>query len=124
MTDITTREDIDLLIKEFYSKIMTDREIGHFFTQVVQLNLETHLPKIADFWETTLFHKAVYKGNPITPHLDMHEKSPMTKTHFDQWVKVFCETVEEYFSGPKAEMAKQRAQSVATVMLAKILTTS
>lgn len=121
MTDITTREDIDLLIHEFYGKIMKDATIGHFFTQVVQLNLETHIPKIADFWETTLFHRAVYKGNPITPHLDMHEKSPITADHFDRWVEVFCETVDQYFLGSKAEMAKQRAQSVASVMLSKIL---
>ncbi|MEP2027001.1 MAG: group III truncated hemoglobin [Reichenbachiella sp.] len=120
MTDIQSRADIDQLIHAFYSKIMSDSEIGYFFTEVVQLDLDHHLPKIADFWETTLFHKANYKGNPITPHVAMHEKSPMTKVHFDRWVKVFCETIDEIFEGSKAEMAKQRAHSIATVMFIKI----
>lgn len=99
---------------------MVDPVIGHFFTEVVALDLDHHIPKIADFWETTLFHQAKYTGNPITPHLAMHEKSPITKAHFDRWVEVFCQTADALYSGQKAEMAKQRAQSVATVMLIKI----
>ncbi len=122
MTDIENRSDIDKLIHEFYAKIMVDEQIGYFFTEVVKLDLDHHLPKIADFWETTLFHQAKYKGNPITPHVAMHKKSPMTKAHFDRWVEVFCQTIDELFSGTKAELAKQRAHSVATVMLIKINT--
>lgn len=120
MNDITNRADIDLLIHTFYDTIMDDEEIGYFFTEVVSLDLKHHLPKIADFWETTLFHTAKYKGNPLIPHLAMHQKSTMTKAHFDRWVKVFCETVDELFTGSMAETAKQRAQSIATVMLIKI----
>lgn len=120
MTDIQNRADIDHLIHTFYEKIMEDEEIGYFFTEVVKLDLDHHLPKIADFWETTLFHQAKYKGNPITPHVTMHEKSPMTRAHFDRWVKVFCDTIDDLFAGAKAEMAKQRAHSIATVMLIKI----
>lgn len=120
MKDIANRGDIDLLIHTFYEKIMVDEEIGYFFTEVVQLDLDHHLPKIADFWETTLFHTAKYKGNPLSPHVAMHQKSAMTQAHFDRWVKVFCKTIDELFSGSKAELAKQRAQSIATVMLIKI----
>lgn len=120
MADIQTRHDIDHLITTFYQKVTTDDLIGHFFTQVVQLDWAHHIPKIGDFWETTLFHEARYKGNPMTPHVAMHEKSPMTQTHFDRWVDVFCQTVDELFEGEKAELAKQRAQSIATVMLIKI----
>lgn len=120
MTDIQSRADIDQLILQFYKKIMKDSVIGYFFTDVVKLDLDHHIPKIADFWETTLFHRAKYKGNPITPHVVMHEKSPMTQAHFDQWVAVFCQTVDDMFAGEKAELAKQRARSVATVMLIKI----
>lgn len=123
-SDIQTRADIDRLIHDFYQKIIKDEEIGYFFTEVVQLDLTHHLPKIADFWETTLFHQAKYKGNPIVPHLAMNQKSPMTKAHFDRWVTVFCETVDDLYAGTMAEMAKQRAQSIATVMQIKIKTSS
>lgn len=124
MKDIQNRADIDQLIHTFYERIMADSEIGYFFTEVVQLDLNHHLPKIADFWETALFHQAIYKGNPIPPHVAMHEKSPMTKAHFDRWVEVFCRTIDELYAGTIAEMAKQRAHSIATVMLIKIKTSS
>ena len=120
MTDISNRADIDKLIEAFYAKIMKDSEIGHFFTEVVQLDLSHHLPKIADFWETAIFNTAKYKGNPLIPHINLNAKSPMTKVHFDQWVKVFCETIDNFFQGNRAELAKQRAHSIATVMLIKI----
>lgn len=120
MADIQTRNDIDQLITLFYQKITADPLIGHFFTEVVQLDWEHHIPKIGDFWETTLFHEVKYKGNPIAPHVAMHTKSPMTQAHFDRWVDVFCQTISALFEGEKAELAKQRAQSIATVMLIKI----
>lgn len=120
MNDIVSRADIDVLIHSFYEKAMTDELIGHFFTEVVSLDLKAHLPHIADFWETTLLHNPTYKGNPIPPHQAMHKKSPLKKEHFDRWVSLFSETVQELFQGPKATMAVQRAQSIATVMQIKI----
>lgn len=124
MNDIKERKDIELLIAEFYQKAMADELIGHFFNEVVELNLETHLPKICDFWETTLLQNHVYKGNPIVPHLDLHRKSPMKKEHFDKWVDLFVETINQHFDGPTAELARQRAMSIATVMQVKIHQTS
>ncbi len=120
MRDIENRQDIDHLIKEFYRKLMVDDQIGYFFTDVVELDLETHIPKIADFWETTLFHTAGYKGNPMQVHVQLHDKSPLYKEHFDRWVQVFCDTVDELHQGMTAEQAKQRALSIATMMQIKI----
>ena len=73
-----------------------------------------------DFWETTLFHKAIYKGNPMKVHLDLNIKIPLNKRHFDQWLWMFNETVDELFYGEKADLAKTRALSIATVMQIKI----
>ena len=52
--DIENRQDIELLLNRFYEKVFKDDLIGRFFTEVVPLNLETHLPIIADFWESVL----------------------------------------------------------------------
>ena len=38
---------------------------------------------------------------------------PVGKAHFDRWLELFLETVDENFSGPKAEEAKGRALSIA-----------
>ena len=38
---------------------------------------------------------------------------PVEKAHFDRWLELFLGTVNENFSGPKAEEAKGRGLSTA-----------
>lgn len=120
MKNIENRDDIKLLVDSFYKKVLQDPTIGHFFTEVIKIDFEKHMPKLYDFWETTLFHTAGYKGNPMKVHKDLNEKSPLQKEHFDAWISMFKETVDELFEGQMAELAKQRAQSIAMVMQLKI----
>ena len=82
--------------------------------------MKNHMPKMYDFWETTLFHKAVYKGNPMQIHTEVNKKFSMKKEHFHRWLELFNTTVDELFSGENAELAKTRALSIATVMQIKI----
>lgn len=118
--DIQTRTDIELLLNEFYKKVTADVTIGHFFTKVVQLNWEVHLPIIYDFWESVLFGTGSYKGNPILKHIDLDQKEHLTTVHFDQWLHLWRTTIDEHFEGMKAEEAKQRAEIMAKLMLFKI----
>ena len=119
MEDIKSREDIEFLIQTFYSKALKDKTIGHFFNEVVSLDLESHLPKMYDFWEMVLFDSSEYKGNPMKVHQDLNTKSAMNKTHFDVWISLFNETVVANFSGVKANHAKTRALSMATMIQIK-----
>jgi len=119
--DIKDRKDIELLINSFYDKVKQDTIIGFFFTDVVQVNWEKHLPVMYDFWENIVFQTGSYNGNPMDKHLELNKKSLITMEHFQRWILLFNETVEELFSGAKAEFIKQRALSIATVMQIKIL---
>ncbi|MBV9988813.1 MAG: group III truncated hemoglobin [Chitinophagaceae bacterium] len=117
--DIESRADIETLLQQFYGKALTDPVIGYFFTEVVPLNITTHIPVIADFWETILFGKAAYKGDAMKVHRQIHQLSAFRDEHFKRWVELFQGTVNELFAGPKAELAKQRAESIATLMRIK-----
>lgn len=119
--DIENREDIEKLMRVFYAKAIPDEIIGHYFTEVIQMDLEQHLPVIIDFWETVLFGVARYKSNAIAVHQQLHTKSAFTDQHFERWVTLFQSTVNELFSGDKAELTKQRALSIATVMKIKTI---
>ncbi|MDB5231319.1 MAG: group hemoglobin [Chitinophagaceae bacterium] len=119
--DITSREDIENLLKHFYDKAFNDELIGFFFTEVAHLDLETHLPIIANFWENIIFANGKYKGNAIQPHHALHQLSPFKDEHFDRWVSLFNQTIDELFEGTNAELAKQRALSIATIMKIKII---
>ena len=120
MRDIETREDIDELMADFYEKAMTDEVIGYIFTDVAKIDLEHHLPVIADFWEMLLFgtlnFPAKYGRSPMQVHHALHEKENLKAEHFGRWVKLFCGTVDEKFAGATATMAKVRAVSIAETM--------
>jgi hemoglobin len=118
--DIETREDLERMLSSFYTKVFSDEVISHFFTQVVPLNLEHHLPVITDFWESVLFGKRGYRKNVMEVHQNINEKSAIGKKHLDRWVQLFTQTVNDFFEGEKAELAKQRAISVATLMDIKL----
>ncbi|MDP3394165.1 group III truncated hemoglobin [Sediminibacterium sp.] len=118
--DITNRADIELLINSFYEKVKKDPLIAFFFTEIVPVNWAAHLPVMYGFWENILFYSGTYEGNPMAKHKDIHQKCPMKMEHFQRWTSLFTETVEELFEGEKAELAKQRAMSIATVMQIKM----
>ncbi|MEP6583812.1 MAG: group III truncated hemoglobin [Ginsengibacter sp.] len=118
--DIASRKDIDLLMNVFYGKLLEDGSINYIFTEVMKIHIETHLPVIADFWESILLNKNIYHNNPMKIHMDIQNKTPLQKHHFDTWLGYFNSTVDELFDGTVAQVAKERALSIATVMQIKI----
>ena len=118
--DIAGRKDLENFLVEFYRKAFTDPSIGHFFTAVVPLDLEVHIPVIADFWESVIFHTQGYRKNVMAVHQHIHELSSIRKEHLDRWVELFTETLDEFFHGEKTELMKQRARSIATLMDIKL----
>lgn len=52
-----------------------------------------------------------YRGNPFQKHMPL----PLEVSHFNRWLMLFNETIEENFKGEKAEEAKARAQNIAAV---------
>ena len=119
--DIENIEDIKLLINSFYDKVKADKTIGYIFNDIAKVDWENHLPVMYNFWENVIFFTGSYNGNPMTTHVRMHNVVHFTTDHFERWIKLFTSTVDELFEGEKAELAKQRAISIATVMQLKIL---
>lgn len=115
--DIETKEDIRELVDAFYDKARNDAIIGPVFSKV---DWEHHLPVMYAFWENIIFQTGGYSGNPMTTHMRLHQLHTLTRTHFDQWIRLFTQTVNEHFTGRNAEMARQRAMSIATLMQARM----
>lgn len=112
--DITTPADVRQLIDQFYYKVRADDVLGYIFNEVAQVDWPHHLPVMYAFWEFLLLDTAdAYRGNPIQKHMDLHRRHPLKVEHFDRWVTLFHSTVDELFSGPKAEDAKFRAFAIA-----------
>ena len=118
--DLKDRGDIEALLHSFYQKATSDPLIGHFFTEVIHLDIEKHIPVIADFWEAILFDTRTYKKNVMEVHQHIHSLSAIKKEHLTRWAELFHKTVDGSFEGPKATLIKQRAQSIATLMDIKL----
>lgn len=119
--DIETRTDIELLVNSFYNKVIADSRLGYVFLQVGEVNWSNHLPVMYDFWENMILFTGTYEGNPMNLHKHLSQLSPLNQTHFDQWNKLFTETVGELFEGKKAVIAKQRTISISNIISQKVL---
>jgi len=118
--DIGSRSDLLLLMQEFYKKLLADNSIDYLFTDIANVNLDHHFPVLVDFWDSILFQSGTYQKNAMQPHMALHQKSPLSKHHFETWLRYFKETVDELFEGNNAFIIKERATSIATVMQIKI----
>ncbi|HEX5003633.1 MAG TPA: group III truncated hemoglobin [Bacteroidia bacterium] len=114
--DIANRTDIELLVNAFYKKAIPDAVIGHFFTGVLTINWEVHIPVIVDFWENILLGTGSYKGNPMDKHFALNKLSPLEPVHFTRWLMLWKETVNELYAGPVADNAISRAITIAGLM--------
>ena len=118
--DIENRNDIELLMKKFYSRLLADPSINYLFLDVAKIDLPHHMPILVDFWDMVLFHADTYRKNAIEPHLKIHRQSPILKHHFETWLSHFSDSIDELFEGDKAREAKEKALSIATIMQIKI----
>src|SRR5687767_907384 len=119
VNDIATRGDIDRLMHVFYARVLVDDVIGYIFTDVAKLDLEHHIPIIGDFWESLLFGTSAYSKHgrhPLLVHKELHKKVALTDAHFERWLEMFTETIDEMFAGERAEFLKMRAHAIAARM--------
>ena len=109
MKDITSKEDIVLLVNAFYDRVLADDVLGPFFKHV---DFEKHKPKMIHFWSFVLLDEPGYTTNITEVHQHLHANMQA----YMHWNDLFSETVNAHFSGPNAESAKLRAHTLAWTM--------
>ena len=100
--DITSNDDIIILINVFYERLLQIEGMPAVFAD---LNFEAHKPRIVHFWAFVLLDEPGYTTNVFDKHFHLPIKLHM----FQQWLQVFTNTVNDLFVGEKADMAIQRA---------------
>ena len=114
--DIEDREDIILLVNTFYQRVREDKFLGPVFEERIQDNWDQHLSTMYDFWVTLLFGKEAYRGNPFAKHIGL----PVSGTHFQRWLQLFNNTLNDLFEGERKELASKKAGNIAQVFLARM----
>ena len=114
--DISDIEDIKLMVNAFYDQIRENEVLGPIFNGIIQDRWSQHLEKMYTFWQTILLEEHTYFGSPFPPHA----KLPVDASHFEQWLQLFNQNMENLFEGTKAEEAKWRAAKMAQMFQIKI----
>ncbi|WP_283635551.1 group III truncated hemoglobin [Aquaticitalea lipolytica] len=119
--DIQNREDVFLLVSEFYKKVRIDSVLGPFFNTVIS-DWDEHIQRLTTFWESSLFLKTRYTGNPLQAHIkvDKDNNNSITELHFGLWLNLWYQTIDELFEGDYAENAKRRARKMGTFLYLNI----
>lgn len=84
------------------------------------MDWQVHIPIMYDFWESTLFQLAKYKGNPMKIHLAFNDIKPITEVHFDTWISIWENTIRNMYAGDRAEEAIKKAIEIGQLMNYKI----
>ncbi|MFM7666995.1 MAG: dephospho-CoA kinase, partial [Bacteroidota bacterium] len=111
--ELESRADISFLVQTFYMRVLNDEMLSPFFKK---LDFDRHLPKMIDFWCFVLLGESGYSTNVIEKHLHM----PLKEEHFEQWLNLFHQTLNQYFEGENVETAKQRAFTIAWTTKSKM----
>ena len=113
MKQLETPSDIHQLVSTFYDKVLQDEQLAPFFQK---LDFSAHLPQMEKFWRFALLSEEGYTTNVTEKHLKM----PLQKQHFDRWLALFNETIDELFEGELAQQAKQRAAVIGWTINSKM----
>lgn len=118
---LKSREEIALLVGRFYEKVRRHAVLGPIFNGIIT-DWDAHLKMLTDFWESQLFLKRTYLGNPVAVHqeVDAKMKHTITPEHFGLWMNLWFETLDEGFEGETAWIAKNRAQKMSTMLYMKM----
>ena len=120
MRDIENKDDLHVLVTNFYQKLLSDASISYIFTDVVKIHLEEHLPILVTFWSQAILGTGGYTNNLTQIHLDINDKEYLSPELFKTWLNHFFNAVEENFKGSNSDKIKTQALNIATVMQIKI----
>jgi hemoglobin len=121
-SDIKNRDDLYIIVKEFYKNLLLNNNMKKIFEKFNDQNkLEQHLRTLVDFWDNILFYSNTYQKNAMQPHIALHHKEPFNKKHFEIWLDLFNQSVDNNFEGNNAHTIKTRALSIATIMQIKTI---
>jgi hemoglobin len=114
--DIKTEADVKRMVDSFYDLVNKDELLSPVFNAHANVNWETHLPIMYKFWGSILLGTASYQGQPFPKHVFL----PVNKQHFDRWISLFIQNLDELFEGEVTETAKARALNIARIFQLKM----
>jgi hemoglobin len=118
--EIQKPKDVQWIVNTFFKKVRKDEMLSPFFADKSKTDWEDFLTVMCSFWENVLFYSGGYFGNPMQRHQEMNELLTFTEIHFTRWLELFCESIDQKYTGTNAGIMKERARQIATIMQVKL----
>lgn len=100
------------VVDRFYGRARDDEVIGPIFRRVVpDERWQAHLDTIVDFWSSSLLGTRRYEGRPLPKHFAIAE---LDDPHFQRWLALFRQTVEELCPPDVAALFVERSERIAS----------
>lgn len=110
--DLSTRTDIHDLVVDFYREVVWDDLLDAVFDGVAEIDWETHIPKLVDYWCRIVLDDPGPKYPIMAAHRALHALEPLGPEHCDRWWTLWSECIDRGWSGPRAEHARSHATSL------------
>ncbi|WP_367915708.1 group III truncated hemoglobin [Leadbetterella sp. DM7] len=117
--DISSREDLRLLIDTFYDGVLNDPVMRPVFEDSLP-HWDHHKERVVNFWENWLFQTGAYDGGMMWKHSARHQTQPMTTGRFERWLAYWFTTTDQLFEGKNAEFVKSKALEIGKVLHHKL----
>lgn len=110
-----TKDTIETMVINFYSRVLKDDLVGPYFIHELGDDIDNkywkpHLRLLVDFWASIVLGDTSYQRNPLGPHILMDDLSPAV---FEQWLKLFFETLDEIYEPQIADIFKEKSSIIA-----------
>lgn len=94
-----SRQDIELLVHDFYHHIQQHPDLGPIFNTHIH-NWPDHLATMVTFWSSLLLKTGDFTGSPMMKHAAIAQ---LRADLFESWLKLFKARCEQH---PNAELGK------------------
>ena len=116
LKEILSLDEIKLLVNTFYSRVRADNLLAPIFEEKIGDKWDKHLDTMYRFWQTVLLEDHTYHGSPLLKHIGL----PVDKIHFERWISIFQQTLDDHFTGEVAMEARWRANRMAEMFAYKL----
>ncbi len=115
-TNEVTKENLNTLVVQFYAKVVKDDLIGPIFIEVLGNDLKSetwkaHIQLLTNFWAAIALGETEYNGSPFAPHVQFKDR--LSIKAFEQWLKLFFETLNTIYEPEIAQQFLARSKNIA-----------
>ncbi|MFT4644738.1 MAG: hemoglobin [Planctomycetota bacterium] len=114
--DITTIDDIMLMVDSFRLKLGGDIDLYKIYRKLLKCDVKLSKPVLYSFWNKIIFGKGRFSRKPFQYRIPIK----IEEEHFEKFSLLYNSNVDELFIGKNAELVKNRIIALVSLYQTKL----